>query len=501
MLAAALAGCGAGRSTGVGEGTVPPGPATPGSVPVPSAPSTTSSAPSAPSTALTWQPCGAGLQCGTVSVPLDYAHPEGRHIGIALERHPATGARVGSLVLNPGGPGESGIGSMDLFLSTLSATLKSRFDLIAFDPRGVGRSAPIRCVSAAQLAHFYDIDPVPAGPAQFQNLVAEDRAFASGCQALSGDLLPFVGTANAARDMEAIRLALGESKLTYLGFSYGSLLGATYAGEYPTHIRAMVLDGGIDPALGVVETSNAQAIGFDEELTAFFNYCLGTPTCAWKPGRDPRASFNSLMASIRSHPLAVGNRSVGPAEAFLGVVTPLYNQANWPDLAVALQRAFVGDGSVLLQLFDDYTQRQPDGSYPNTIEANTAINCADQPWSTNLADYPRLAGQAAQLAPDFGAANIYSSVLCAVWPYRTNVRPAPITAAGAPPIVVVGSTGDPATPYAWAQALAHELESGVLLTRSGEGHTGYQSSACIRAYVDAYLISLTGPPAGTTCSS
>jgi hypothetical protein len=182
-------------------------------------------------------------------------------------------------------------------------------------------------------------------------------------------------------------------------------------------------------------------------------------------------------------------------------VTPLYSKANWPDLGVALQKAFQGDGSALLQLFDAYTERRPDGSYPNTLEANSAINCADQAWSANVADYPGLAAHAAQVAPEFGAANIYSSVICAVWPYRTTAAPAPITAPGAPPIVVVGSSGDPATPYVWAQALAHELQSGVLLTRNGEGHTGYQSSACIRGYVDAYLTGLTAPPAGTTCSS
>ncbi|HWW55017.1 MAG TPA: alpha/beta hydrolase, partial [Acidimicrobiales bacterium] len=352
-----------------------------------------------------------------------------------------------------------------------------------------------------QLTHFFDLDPVPAGPPQFQALLAGDRAFAAGCAALSGDLLPFVGTVNAARDIDLIREALGEPKLTYLGFSYGSLLGATYAGQFPTHIRAMVLDGAIDPALDVVATSQAQAVGFDKELTAFFGYCGATPNCAWQPGQNPRAAFDALMASIRNHPLSVGSRSVGPAEAFLGVVTPLYNKADWPVLATALQRAFQGDGSILLQLFDDYTERRADGSYPNTFEANSAIDCADQAWSTNLADYPRLAALAAQAAPEFGAANIYSSVVCAVWPYRTNARPAPISAPGAPPIVVVGSTGDPATPYAWAQALARELESGVLLTRNGEGHTGYQSSACIRTHVDAYLISVTVPAPGTTCAT
>ncbi|HWW53337.1 MAG TPA: alpha/beta hydrolase, partial [Acidimicrobiales bacterium] len=463
--------CSLTNRTGVAEGTIPPVTST-------AVPATATPATAAP--ALTWQACGTGRQCATLSVPLDYSHPDGRHIGIALERHPATGARLGSLVLNPGGPGESGIDSMDLFLSTLSNTLVSRYDLVTFDPRGVGRSAPIHCLDSAGLDRFLAVDPAPPDAAGLQSLLAEDRVFAAGCQAQSGDLLPFVGTADAARDMDLIRQALGEPKLTYLGFSYGSLLGAMYAAQFPTHVRAMVLDGAVDPALDSVSTSEQQATGFDKELNAFFAYCAATTSCAWHPGNDQRAAFDNLLASIRAHPLVVGNRTVGPGEAYLGVVTPLYSKDNWPDLGLALQRAFQGDGSVLLQLFDFYTQRRSDGTYPNTVEANAAIDCADQQWPSDLGQYPALASTAAKTAPEFGPANIYSGMVCALWPYRTPARPAPTSAPGAPPIVVVGSTGDPATPYAWAQSLARELTSGVLLTRQGEGHTGYQSSACIR---------------------
>jgi pimeloyl-ACP methyl ester carboxylesterase len=314
-------------------------------------------------------------------------------------------------------------------------------------------------------------------------------------------LLPFVGTINAARDMDLIRQAVGDSKLTYLGFSYGSLLGATYAGLFPTHIRALVVDGALDPALDPVTATDQQSAALDHALTDFFTYCTTTPSCPWKPGGNPRAAFDALMTSIRNHPLAVGNRTVGAGEAFVGVVTPLYSRQSWPDLAIALQRAFEGDGSVLLQFFDSYTQRRADGTYPDTAAANSAVNCADQSWPTDLSVFPTLATTAAADAPEFGVANLYSGVLCSVWPFHSTLKPAPITAAGSPPLVVVGSTHDPITPYSWSQSLARELQHGVLLTRDGEGHTAYQASTCIQGYVDAYLINLTVPPAGTTCAS
>jgi hypothetical protein len=207
------------------------------------------------------------------------------------------------------------------------------------------------------------------------------------------------------------------------------------------------------------------------------------------------------MASLRSHPLVVGSRVVGPGEAFLGVVLPLYDRQSWPDLAVALQAAGNGDGSPLLQLFDLYVHRHADGSYADTLEADVAISCADQLWPTDLSAYPPLAADASRLAPDFGAANIYSSLTCAVWPVQGAGGQHALHAPGSPPIVVVGSTGDPATPYAWARALSSQLDHGVLLTREGQGHTGYEASACIRSYVDAYLISGIAPRSGTVCAS
>ena len=468
------------------------------------APATSASLPSA-SSHLSWSPCGAGLDCASVAVPLDYANPSGRTISIALSRRKASGIRVGSLLVNPGGPGESGVANMSLFESILSPELLDHFDVIAFDPRGVGASDGVQCLNGPAMDAWLHVDPVPATASDLNALVASDRAFTRACQAHSGDILPYVGTVNAARDIEAIRIALGDGKLNYFGFSYGTELGLAYAEQYPTRIRTMVLDGAVDPAVDPVTADDVQAAGFDKELNDFFADCASSPSCAWRPPgfdgsvRSLHAAYDALMASLRSHPLAVGDRSVGPGEAFLGVVTPLYSRDSWPDLADALQSAGSGGGAPLLELFDSYVQRSPNGSFSDTLAANAAVTCADQVWPTDPQAYAGLAATASKAAPEFGAANVYGSLTCAVWPVRGSEKPHAVHAPGSPAIVVIGSTGDPATPYVWARAVASELEHGVLLTRNGDGHTGYQASKCIRTYIDAYLVSMTVPAAGTTC--
>jgi pimeloyl-ACP methyl ester carboxylesterase len=471
---------------------------------VPQAPATTAAP--AP-VVLAWLPCQKGQgplgdQCATLQVPLDYQHPEGPTIGIALARHLATGAKVGSLLLNPGGPGASGVDGLVTEMGILSPSLISHFDLIGFDPRGVARSAPVRCASGPQLDQYFDLDPAPTTDAGFDALIQGDRQFVQGCDDLSANLLPHVGTADAARDMDEIRQAVGEAKLNYFGFSYGSLLGATYAELFPTHIRAMVLDGAIDPAEDPISFNLGQAVAFNAELNAFFADCASRPACTWKPGVDLRRAYDSLMAGLKVHRLpGIGARTLGPGEAFYGVALPLYDRSEWPDLATALQRAERGDGSLLLRFSDLYTTRNTDGSYSNEQEANTAVNCLDQAWPKDPAVVRAAAVQAQALAPEFGVADLYGGLTCTLWPVPATRSPHPIAAAGSPPIVVIGSTGDPATPYAGAQALAGELSQGVLLTRVGDGHTGYRSSACIRASVDPYLLDLTVPPKSTTCSS
>jgi pimeloyl-ACP methyl ester carboxylesterase len=451
-----------------------------------------------PST-LQWVSCARGRQCATLQVPLDYSHPGGRLVPLALTRRPASGQRIGSLLLNPGGPGESGIDDMGLFTSILDPSILARFDLVTFDPRGVGQSDGVQCLDGPALDRYFDVDLAPTTAAGIDDVVTEARIMADGCASHSGDILAYIGTGNSARDMDRIRLALGDSTINYLGFSYGTLLGSTYADLYPSHVGRMVLDGAIDPALTGVQLADAQSVGFEQALSAFLNDCARSSRCAWKPAGDIHAAFTAVMARLRAHPLAVGARSVGAGEAFLAVAAQLYSSDGWTSLGGILAAASAGNGAPMLASFDAYVGRQADGSYKPTLQANIAIDCMDQPWPSDPAAYPALAAQAAITSPDFGAANIFTSLPCALWPSTASGHPHAVAARGSPPIVVVGSTGDPATPYAWAVSLSKELQQGVLLTRVGEGHTGYEHSACIRAAVDGFLIGGKPPAKGSRC--
>jgi pimeloyl-ACP methyl ester carboxylesterase len=476
--------------------------------PPPTAPPTTAGPVTLPPVApVSWKPCTGnqgpdGDDCATVMVPLDYTKATGTKIGIALARQAATGSKIGSLIMNPGGPGASGVDGLDYLASLLSPADLAHFDIVTFDPRGVARSDGVRCETGPQLDQFIHLNPAPTTEAGFQQLLAAARAFAAGCEARSGAILPFVGTINAARDMDEIRSAVGDAKLTYMGFSYGTFLGATYAELFPTHIRAMVLDGALDPAADPITSNTIQAAGFDQQLGAFFAYCTGNTLCPWKPGRALRTDYDALIARIVANPLpGDGSRTLGPGEAFFAVAEELYDQTLWPALATGLANADAGDGALLLEYSDEYTQRNSSGAYTNSLEANNAISCVDQPWPRDPTVLQRGAVTAKQKAPEFGVADLYGALTCTAWPAPPTSSPHAISAAGSPPIVVVGSTGDPATPYADAVALAGQLQHGVLLTRVGDGHTGYRSSACIRSHVDSYLVSLTVPASGIRCPS
>jgi pimeloyl-ACP methyl ester carboxylesterase len=421
---------------------------------------------------------------------------------MAIDRRRASGQKIGSLLVNPGGPGASGVDLLPELITTMPSTLLAHFDIVGFDPPGVARTAPITCLTSAGLAQYFHEDPVPTTTAGFDALVAEDKTFAAGCEANSASELPYVSTVDAAMDMDVLRQALGDAKLTYLGFSYGTFLGATYAELFPTHVRALVLDGAEDPNLPVITQLDQQSASLDGELRQLFASCSTDSKCPWKPSGDPETAFMNLLARVRRSPLpAQGtNRTVGPSEFLYGVAAGLYSTVNWRDVEDGLAQASSGDGTVLLELFDSYTGRNPDGSYSNLFEANAAINCLDGP-APNLAQLMGAAPNAQSLAPVFGIQDLYSEAECSVWPTPATGKVAPIHAAGSPPIVVVGSTGDPITPYTWAQALASELQHGVLLTRVGSGHTAYGDSSCIRTAVDKYLIDLTPPVTGTSCPS
>jgi pimeloyl-ACP methyl ester carboxylesterase len=490
--------------------TNPPASAAGSTVPSASAPgptATSGAGASQPTGAgLDWQPCGDAVECATLQVPLDHANPGADSIEIALVRMPASGERIGSLLVNPGGPGASGVDFVrDNATAVFSGDLLERFDIVGFDPRGVGASTPIECVDDATLDRLNANDPTPDDAAEREALIEGAKEFVDACERQSGNLLPYMTTEDAARDMEEIRKALGEDQLSYLGFSYGTFLGAEYANLFPERVRAFVLDGAVDPTQGFVESLETQGKGFADALERFLDNCDGRSTCVFNGGRNVRETFDQVMASIDARPLpaeAIGDpRLVGPGEAFTGVLAALYDQGSWNILEQGLELARRGDGSLLLLLADSYNRRDPDGHYENISAANNAVNCSDYVVPTRIEDYDALVPRLKQIAPRFGEAIAYSGLTCAFWPVHPTADPEPTVASGAPPILVVGTTGDPATPYAWAEKLSSTLESGSLLTYQGEGHTAYGGkSRCIDDAVDQYLISLTVPAEGTRCS-
>ena len=448
---------------------------------------------------LTWTSCGGGFQCATVQVPLDYSKPDGDKIGIAINRKPATdpSQRIGSVLTNPGGPGASGI---DFLRSEagIMTNLNRRFDLIGFDPRGIGQSSPVRCLSGPQEDVFNALDPVLDDAQEKQAGIDADKNFAAGCQQMSGKVLPFVDTVSAAKDMDEIRVALGDPKLTYLGFSYGTFLGENYAHIFPTHIRAMALDGVIDPTQDPNQMLLAQIVGFENNLQAYFSSCPSRATAT--PGICSYAKLMALMQRLDSNPLRVGSRQLTRALAVIGVLTPLYDQSTWTYLDSALAQAESGNGSLLLQFSDLYLGRNADGSYTNEIDANNAVNCLDRPVPTDVATYDALGPSFAQASALFGPAFQYSNLVCAYWPVKPKGQVGELTAPGAPPILLVGGTNDPATPFVWAQAVNQQISGSVLLKRIGNGHVSYDKSACAQQIEDAYLMNLTLPAAGSTCN-
>ena len=336
---------------------------------------------------MAWSPCNGNLQCGTLVVPLDYAHPDGPTISIAVARHPAEepGARIGSLVIDPGGPGVSGINDMSNELSALTPQLLDDFDIVLFDPRGVQRSDPVTCGSSSGSGPS---DPTPVTPTQQATTITQLEQFAAACEKNSADVLPYVGTVDVARDMDRLRQALGDSGLTYMGQSYGTLLGLTYAALFPTHIRAMVLDSVIDPALSFNQIVAGQAEGFEGVLNAFFGWCATSPDCAWHPTGDPTTALLALLNTAATAPVsAAGGSVVGMGQLYDALLEDLYSQTDWPKLGEVLADDAVGNGAPAAAQSNQYNT----GGSDNADDAATAIDCLDHPVSHDLASYGTLA--------------------------------------------------------------------------------------------------------------
>jgi pimeloyl-ACP methyl ester carboxylesterase len=466
--------------------------------------------------AVTWSNCststsGSGWGCGTVEVPLDYSDLSKGTIHIAVTRKKATGdpsQRIGSLLLNPGGPGGAGIGyAQDP--GVVTKAVAARYDLIGFDPRGVGQSDAVRCLSddTAAMDEFVAADPLPRSAADIAEVVKESAVVGQACEQKSGRLLPHVGTPNAARDMDVLRGVLGDAKLSYLGKSYGTYLGAVYAQEFPQRTGRLVLDGAIDPTLTSKQMNIAQAQGFEKLIREFVADCAKQSGCPL--GTDPQAGVGKLMdflASLQTHPLPTrdGKRTVNQALGLTAVLQVMYVPQYWSNLRDALTSAVNGDGTGLLQWADLYNDRN-NGTYDNQTDANIAINCLDRPdpdaQSAQQIETKEIADYKAQ-APLLGEMLAWADLACATWPVKPQSQPGPITASGSAPILVVGTKDDPATPYTWAVGLAKQLEKGHLLTFNGSGHTAYtRGSKCIDDAVDAYLLQGTVPADGITCDA
>jgi pimeloyl-ACP methyl ester carboxylesterase len=463
---------------------------------------TPSASPSGSTQGVSWSTCGGGFQCATLTVPLDYSHPDnGKTINLAIVRKPALDQanRIGSLLTNPGGPGASGIQYLRQAAGGM-ADLNKRFDLIGFDPRGVGQSAPVKCLTGPQEDTFNALDPVWDDPQEKAAGIQADKDFAAGCEQMSADILPFVDTESAARDMDQIRAALGDEKLSYLGFSYGTFLGEMYAHLFPTHVRALSLDGVIDPTVSPNDMLLAQVKSFQANLEAFATDCKAHASCTFGRSGDPLTKISDLLQRLDTDPMQVGSRHLTRSLAIIGIITPLYDPSTWSFLDQGLTAADQGNGAILLQFSDLYLSRHADGTYDNENDANYAINCVDRPVPSDISAYDSLGPSYAAASQILGPAEQYSNLVCAYWPVPAKGSPGPLTADGAPPILLVGGTNDPATPYAWAQAVNQQLAGSVLLTRQGNGHVSYDKSRCAQQAEDTYLISLTLPAAGTVCT-
>nr|WP_206025380.1 alpha/beta hydrolase [Micromonospora zingiberis] len=480
----------------------------------------------APGTAPTWQACpevadevvGRGApqmryECTRIQVPRDWAGGSGATAGpgagqtfeIALIRARSTKQRdrIGSLLVNPGGPGGSGVDTA-VYLSFgeqyggLPDSILERFDIVGFDPRGVARSSPVKCISDADLDAVFGYDPDPESQESFDGLVTLAKRIGQGCGDKYGDQLPLYGTEQAARDMDAIRAAVGDDKLSYLGYSYGTLLGATYAQLFPQRVRALVLDGAVDPRQSLVEGSESQAKGFERAFDNFTRWCAANAArCPIAP--DARAAVISAIDKAKVSPArSADGREATAGWVFYAVISSLYTETGWQELARAIDQLEAGNPEGVFRLADNYTDRDENGHYSNLFDANSAINCADEEERPGLDRIRQLQSQWRAQYPLFGPALANGLISCTEWPGGSDPYPTG-RADGAPPILVVGTTGDPATPYEQTPALAEMLGVGRVLTWEGEGHTAYPQTPCITEAVDAYLIDLTVPAEGKRC--
>jgi pimeloyl-ACP methyl ester carboxylesterase len=448
---------------------------------------------------------GLTFECGQVTVPISYDEPQGERLPLRLVRavHPAQTDRIGSLVVNPGGPGASGLDAALGLALTLPEDVLRRFDLVGFDPRGVASSSPVECIPDETKDRLVAAEPQPTSAEQLDDVFALSTEVAEGCAERyeSPAALGAFNTVDTARDMDLLREALGEDQLTYLGYSYGTTLGSTYAELFPDRVRAFVLDAAVDPDPDLRASAEASAAGLEAGFDAFAQNC--TSLIAGCPlGDNPRLFVDELMLQASQAPIPSATegetRQATPGVVLTAVQAALYDTRTWPQLSQSLAAARGGDAAGLFSLADSYSGRLEDGTYSNLLDANIAINCADTEEQIEPAEVRALAAEWDAKYPLFGAGSAAGLFTCTPW--EADRTPLPERdAEGSAPILVIGNSGDPVTPLPGAVDLAEDLTSGVLLTWQGQGHTSYPKTPCVTDAVNGYLIDLVVPLDGLTC--
>jgi pimeloyl-ACP methyl ester carboxylesterase len=462
-----------------------------------------------------WEPCEfsggqvdlpANTQCGQLAVPVDYDNPDAGTAELALIRFPATGQKIGSLVVNPGGPGESGVQAALSMVPTLPAEIRERFDFVGFDPRGVGSSTPALWCNSDEDNDRLRADPtVEYTPEGVEHINTMTEEFIQRCVDKMGtEYLANIGTDNVAKDLNAIREAVGDDKLTYLGFSYGTRIGAEYAEQFPQHVRAMILDGAVDPNADPFEADIRQAEAFQNAFNAYAADCAKDPSCPL--GTDPAKAverYQSLIEPlIDNSEVTTDPRGLSHSDAIVGTIMTLYSPNLWRHLTQALTELEEGRGDTMLILADMYMRRSKDGTYTNANDVRIAVNCMDKPRNTDdakLVEQDRLLREAAPFMAYGEFTGLTPKPTCALWPVPSTGEPHEMSIPDLPPTLVVSSTGDPATPYQAGVELAKQLGGGML-TFDGTQHTVvFQGNACVDDYATQYLIDGAMPGPGATC--
>ena len=458
-----------------------------------------------------WKPCpnNKKAKCGTITVPTNWNNPAAGSLKLAVAWRPADKAKpLGSILFNPGGPGspaydwvaESGGG-------VGTATLRANYNIVAFDPRGVGRSEPtVRCLDAKGNDElFYGEQKYPIGsPEDLAESRTSTKAFIDACVQNTGPSIQYVDTVSAARDMDVIRAVFGDVRLNYLGYSYGTYLGTIYAAQYPKRVGHLVLDGAIDPTVSDYDQSYFQLKGFDSALKAYLANCLANKGCPFTGSvSQAEAKIAAWLRSLETNPLpAGGSRKLTVWAAETGIIMSLYSNSYWKYATDAFTEAFDQQtGRSFMQLADFYYDRNQDGTYAtNLMEANIAIACLDSRSSWDPVEVAKQNARVVAASTVFGRYWQNGALTCSMWPYPLAKKPADLSAKGSSKILVIGTTNDPATPYAQAQALAKLLTGGVMVTYNGEGHTAYgRSNSCIDKTVDRYFVNNVVPTSDPQC--